>query len=556
MINRLKRPSALGFPWHGRASNGTLSTLSDGDKTITDRESWMPQGLALPVRSPVAPGVVRNTAQAAQDAALGHAYRDYSLLCGPRRSVNGGAELGMHAWVYADASGANWVVRLDAVKNGGAIDLTLTLSAVFGRLPAPAFTPRTLATLSWSPVLRSGYTGSTTVADVVASIDLNDEGMTAPAIDGARCLVNFRCTDDAIATELYRETTPAGSFGGVNTYRSLVGTVDITLSGIGDLASDGAGIAATMINDLDFNGLVSYAFDTDQIIEAGGIGGWEDISSGFPRPSDPTLGDQHTVVDAWQTSIIPPADHSNTNEYDYTAILYRAPHGDVTRRVENADNFLRTRVLGGGYSVTYNEEYTGAIGDGWDTLSCNGTSDTHIIETETDTVRRVETYNIFGHVIAWTRDKQMITQTVNHIEPPTPHMHTELCSNIDSSGVPNPAPDSGHNRINGVDITVPGEPGFETEIRIYSQNCVWLGGYMSHADDFGLKDFDEAVIIVDNAGGASAAWSGTRVETYSGPFGLPPDRQLRIAYDPGNGAIWTGQQTLGVAYTAPRWQYV
>ena len=562
----------IGMPWHGLATNNTLTTTSAGDKTVgNDALSKAAQivGGCVPVRHPAAPGANRNAAQQAHDAANGLEWRDYALLCGPGRHVNGApdAELGTLQFLYCDASGPTWVIRLEATPAGSSITFDVWLEAIFGRIGRErSFTPRKLATYVFTPDVPTWYTGGYTAADVVAEIDLNWINTLAFNPAGSQCFVNIFCRDDSINEDVYPETTPCGIKGNFNVSTALVGVLKIDIAGAGDLDNDGNGITATCVLDLAFEGglVTNRTTGTDPGATWSGFPcDYVNVTSGpacpAPLPLDCSNPTQVPYVRTTSGTLEPDAVGSNNgNSVAYDAILYRSPDGDVVREFDVFD-------LRHDWAVTVSGAYT----ETWTLTNCPGffhfcddwwaTSGSPVVggsavkadyETNFRDGTRIKV-TAFGEVVV-DIDYERVVNRIGCWSCAWITGATQTCT-----GPPY------WNEITSATINGQATPGtnfyLRHEVRQLAQNLHYAVDYHSRPADEANHDLNESVVGITDQGVASVIWSATRQDTYRPPnqstYDLPQLLNLVWSYQPVTGDETHGQLTLGVNYSGDVWQY-
>jgi len=231
MIRWHRNITAVGLPYHGKVVGSTLH-LPNGD---TMAHPSAADGAVWVVRNPLAPGAVRNTDQAASDAAAGREWRDYALLSGENRVI-GGQALGANAWLYCDGAGTAWVIDSSISGDGSNISVSIVLRSVFGRFhPEPA---------RYAAINRTLFSQSYSYASLgIAGMDL-DAGLigsaaTEPSLSGARVAFNIYLTAAS--------STPDFDVGYGGAQVSLGAVIELGLTGIGslDAATLGDGIGAS-----------------------------------------------------------------------------------------------------------------------------------------------------------------------------------------------------------------------------------------------------------------------------------------------------------------------
>lgn len=571
----IRQHTAIGMPFHGLAVNNILAKPG-GDKTICDpalSRTMQTVGQCVPVRHPQAQGATRNATQQANDAAAGMEWRDYALLCGPGRHINGGPALGTMQWLYCDPGGPTWIIRLDGVKAGGTITFDVWIEAIFGRLGrARAFTAQKIGTLAWSPDIPSWYGGGYTQADVVAAIDLDWINTLAFSQDGAECYINIFSFDQGINEDVYQETTPSGRKGDWNVFSALVGVAKVAISGSGDLGANGAGISANVTAELDYEGGIV----TSRIGSSGG-GGFIDMPCAFidvsavqdwpPYPGDGFPPDciEDTGTTTYSASLKNddvtgkgPVDSREGITAQHTAILYRTPDGDVVREFDyyvGRENWAVT--VSGGF-VEIHDLTNCAGGPSWGIAGMTPTG-----------------APIVGDYTTWTRDGYSVKVTVCGTVVTDVGYERVVqrdgfweCANTQSmpdgiwldSGRDSPYwTETASTTINGVE-TSPGTDIFAAhEVRQLAQNLHYVATYLSQADNESTRDLDEHVVGISDTGNASIVWSGTSIDTYRPGSSAMPDlpnlREIVWSYQPVTGEFIHGPRTLFVLYSGDVYQY-
>ena len=322
-MNKLPHFNALGMPWHGLASAGVLTTPA-GNKAITGN------GGAVVVRHPSAPGATRNTAQQARDTALGHVWRDYALLCGTTRAVNGRASLGGKAWLYCAPDGRTWVMTVEKTyTSGSSATFEIWRRELFGNFKADgpwSTTDEKVGEQVINFTLPAEYSGSTTAADVAANAHCNLATLIVPDPAGSTVYLH-------IATTFYDvyEATYAVYEGGL---RSVYAICEVSISGSGDVAASGTGISATFDVVDDYDALITYR-SADLTYGASAPSDWNDyttesviedhptppLSAGITYDQTDTCTPDSSTSYYWQ--------HGPVTSWR-KAVIYRTHIGDVT----------------------------------------------------------------------------------------------------------------------------------------------------------------------------------------------------------------------------------
>lgn len=310
----------MGMPWHGLADGGVLTTPLDGNKMVAG------DGGAVTVRHPSALGAVRNLAQQTKDAAYGHEWRDYALLCGTMRAVDGGPALGANRWLYCAPDGRTWVMSVEKAVSGATFTLEIWRRGLFGAFRIGGV-PHTIADqkvgqLDILFVLPGDYSGGETANSVAASAYLDRASCVVPNPAGSSVFVHVMADKDVFhATKISIEGDDAGTYA----------IVPVTISGSGDVNANGIGISA------NFGTVDRYEDLVDE--DNGSFGGpssqpsdWTDCQnfSDPPPPTDPqSAGLQYdqrfwTIWDFMGVQI-----GRNGPINNAVATVYRTHHGDV-----------------------------------------------------------------------------------------------------------------------------------------------------------------------------------------------------------------------------------
>lgn len=426
-MNGVRPVKWVGMPWHGLAVNGTLTTTIDGNKTISggNGPGYPGEGACVLVRHPSAPGAgSRTAAQLAEDAAHGYEWRDYALLCGPDRHVNGGPALGANAWIYIDPAGTPWRMTVESSAAGASVNVTIWRRALFGRFGrAYTITDEQVGSFVWTPQMPSWYTGGVTATMIAADAVFDDVVAMVPNADGSNLLINvYAGSTDAVA--VFPETEFTG--------RVLLGILDVTVSGTGDLQNTGIGIAAAIVEDARFEDdlvtLRTSIIDLDGSNDPSPL--WEVICTAptYP-PSEPTPAQ----ADANDTTELEHStsyggliqggltDYTRRIESASSAIVYRTHRGDVTRYRNSVSysRFIFTDPSGSRSSnATWEAYWDNPPGQGptprWRFLSCSPvtgqiTQDVRFEEYDELTI----TYNALGisESVAFIKDDKHDTIT-------------------------------------------------------------------------------------------------------------------------------------------------
>lgn len=587
-VNRFKAIKAIGMPYHGLATNGLLPTTDGtGDKSINQTGvDWY--GGAIYVAGPTAPGAVRNTEQLAHDAANGYEWRDYALLTGENKAINGAGDgLGNYQWIYADAGGASWLVRYEGIKAGANITFNVYLQELFGRFGRQrAFSAQLIQSLVWSPTIPSWYTAGTYgQSDVVTGIDLDWVNTLAFNADGSECYINIFSRNLSINQDVYPETTPSGINSGWNVSTALVGVVKVAISGSGDLDNNGNGITATVTADMDYEPDIVSARLYDP-----GTAGYTSMPCGFinvssviagciPYPglassgcADEVLIDvTRTFTGSLQNDGVTgkgPVDSVPGATVQYTATLYRTPDGDVVREFDLYNGRQNWTVsTSGGFTETFHLTNCSTTG---------GTFNPVCPEPWGYTGMTPSGAPIDGTYTTWTKDGFSITVTVCGSVVISDAHETVVqtdgcweCANTQSipGGVyltstcagPPYSTDTTTSTINGT-LTSPGTNIYQQhEVRVLSQNMHYLCTYTSQVNNEATHNMNEYFIGIDYTGSASNVHTDMQSSTYRPPSSAFPDidndRHLVFSYQPRTGDFINTHITLFVLYSGDTYQY-
>lgn len=566
-MNEVRPFHALGMPWHGLATNGQLTTAV-GTKTINYDTGGL-LGPCLTVRHPAAPGVSRNAAQIARDAAQGHEWRDYALLTGTDHNINGGPALGSDSWLYCDAGGATWVIRLEAVDNGATMAVNVWLDALFGRFHVDRpFSPQLLATLStWAPDIPTWYSGPTTVNDVIDQLNLTAAKCIAPSADGASCFINVFCDDDTISGDLYAETQPL-SIETQPTGFALVAVLEVAISGSGDITNNGAGITATLTENLGFEGgLVTNR--ERWISEAWGTPfSWDTAVTA--QPAAPSTNEcPATETDVYVFT----ASHTNQagdNPYstartgrEYDAILYKTPQGTVNRSlIEHIDSGYTSVTLEGAYSCTVDLSncvtdgpdflYDGGV-TGWYRTGCTQGATTLGSRTRTSTRKYWSlTVTVFGDVYQvetlsddWTEEHDLTQTFPGGQQFPN-------CGSLPSDD----SPTSGQSAtVNGQAVTGFPDMTVYHEVRMLAPNLVYLVQDYPQLAGTNRDMHEYTVGVLENGTTSEELNQATAHAPLATTRKIPDLRRLVWSWQPVSGESVSADFTLGINYSGDRYQY-
>lgn len=574
-MNRLIPYSEFGTPFHGLATNNLLPH-PHGDKTIgNDAASPFVQSIGgcIPVRHPAAPGANRNVYQQTRDTVEQQEWRDYALICGYEKTIEGipGTGLGNFQWLYCDANGGTWVVRLDYTKGTTDITFDVHLEEIFGRVGRTrSFSSSILDTFVWTPDIPSWYSGSYTLADVVSEVDLDWVNTLAFSPDGSECYVNIFCagttTAEDINLRVFVEATPQATIGGYgsNTSTALIGVLKIDLTGAGDLDNDGAGINCTITHDLTYeNGIVHNRIDN---VDTGGFSfnACDHVTLEYTNDVPTYTGDicpGYAFTGTFWTNGNPTNGSSGqyvVANFNFDVILYKTPDGTVLRHVEKSDIIDWELSISGTvveqfplWTCIGNPAYPSRL-NGWYWDGTTAHSGSNVIATlewiRTNT--KLARVTFFGG-----------TPVEDKVEEIEDGRNWRACATTPGDSNP-PAPftvttDTGE--INDVPSTPGTNLYFAHEVRQLAQNLHYLANYISQVNNEGVHDMKESAHVVNDQGTPSQLWSGSYTDSYRPAAAIypdfPNDRELVWSYQPVTGASTHGQMTLFAAYNGDVWQY-
>ncbi len=431
--NKLTPYTEIGMPFHGLSTNGTLPHPT-GNKTIPQPSIYGPCQV---IRHPIAPGVDRNTNQISHDNAKGLEWRDYALLTGPGHGVNGTAELGPNKWLYCDPGGNTWVINFTVydpgdpeqvthrtefvghqgfpVSNTGTLNnsqivFDLVLEEIWGRFgKVYEFTSRVIGNMTWTPDIPTWYGGAFTAADVVNAANFAHPESVVVNQAGSSAFVHVYCDSDTISGAVYPETQPIFNATNNNGF-ALVGIIEVTISGTGDLVNNGAGITSTVQDHLRYeSGLMltrTYTLEPETGTES-----WNIIKT-LPACPDPYPPEQLLSHDP-DFRVNNTGDSVGagpTNTWVDKAILYKTFAGQVTREVTRVNDaywdLSFTNTTNDIYNLSndlgsYPLRPIGCDGGGsseWALVSC--TVSGHIVRVYENGVinRTVVEYDVFGEI--------------------------------------------------------------------------------------------------------------------------------------------------------------
>jgi hypothetical protein len=558
----VKTYTQIGMPFHGRAEDGVLVTPA-GNKTVCN-ENFEYTRNCLVVRHPSAPGVTRSTEQLTHDTTQGHDWRDYALLCGRQRCVNGHEPgLGPDHWLYCDTSGPTWDVSITQTNNAGTIDFKLWLNNPFGRLGRQrSFTAQLLDTWTFTPSLPSWYGGSATVADVIAEVGFlvyqNDAGTAAVlnVIAGA-----------GIAPDVYEESC-YGDYTGALGGPALIATANIALSGNGDLDDNGNGITGTITADLDFETGIVTARESN----GSQLSGSASSDTAFAESADPDCptasNETLTYQKTWTPNGATPSASSTGEGFNYSAILMKTTEGTVTRS-------LRRKLGAGTISNWYTGSITGtfdlvegllgATGCGmfcttntgffWsiDACSWTGLAQRH---TKVDRYDYIDfEFNIFGEVFNYAYEYHYDDYTVYDMFP------TDFalcgCTGGYSPGVSTDTEVETYT-LNGVTLSGAGEVWHD--FRPFAPNAVYFAvDYTNGGGGSGTDcQFEERYILTADDGTVSQELTQdfSHVAFSSGVPQMPVNRHWVYSWQPVTEEfVSAARSSISASYSGTVWQY-
>lgn len=536
------------MPWHGLAVNGELTTLADGIKTITKSpDNFDEWGPCVVVRHPSAPGAsARTTEQLAKDATHGYDWRDYALLTGINKTVNGAVDLGAKSWLYIDPAGVTWLLRLDITANVNDVTFEVVRVAAFGRFGIQrTYSDTVIASLVWAPDIPSWYTGSVTAADVVQKIDVFRHYNLCPNEDGTLAYFNIHCFDFDYNRDLYLETTPMGEYTVGDNSRALIGVLKIDVSGTGDLDNNGDGVAATCVEHYTFEG----GLVTARVRELATVTGSyatitnTNLSSAPAYPGDPPPDVTEPFTEVQTLTV--QGQEKTDYKWQYSAILYVTPHGEVTR-TENDDYYEYKEYIEPQGQISYDWELknfldgpdysTKFVPYGWQYAYCVGWSGTTglVCYFRQGTYRnRTTSYSVFGVNVQLTyvqddwHDDDYIAETQDDCDGVAQYP-TGFRADRDQKS----------RTVDGVAITdTTANPTVLHQWRPLGQNEAWLAMYRSQTPgNVNEKEMEERLIVKPESAGAKVGWTGAYNSTHSwlnpSTPALPYVRQWIGSYQP------------------------
>lgn len=579
-MNKLKRFVYGGAPYHGLATNGTLTHAYAGTLSVSYDGGTNADliGPCVYVKNPTAPGLIRNTAQAAKDSAESMEWRDYALLTGVNRAFTGSpdAELGPFRWLYADPTGNTWRLNLAYAKDTDTITFEVHLDAIFGRFGVPrAFSSSLLASLVWSPDIPSWYTPGYTASDIVTAVNLDFNYTLAIAEDGSEVYVHIWCADATINAAVFKETT--AQVAGHNTARALIGVLKITLTGSGDLDASGSGITATLVENLAYEGGIvtgrtaSSAATPPSTITCDYI----QITATTDWPEFPGIDCTDTIFTTFDQVFSfsytgATSGSSAGDELAFSAILYRTPDGDVVRDFD---------LISGRQNWTFSA--CGSYTKTWHIANCAVSPYTYTTPAESGGWYYDPAATTYaGNAIA---GRLAVTEVNRHYEKITVCGTVSVESNLYQETltyfIDGPCADGGIGSglvvCSGYAI---GDAGVQSDTSTYNgastpntnfwlvpmecrqlaQNLMYVARYHSIPADEANQSMDEFHIGIDYQGTPSIVWSDSYTSTdRSGTYGdFPIARELVASYQPRTGAHAHATWNYASVYSGTTYQYV
>jgi len=531
-VKPFKKFEILGMPYHGAAVNGQLTT-ANGTLSIGGFGHD-----ALIARNPLAPGVSRTPAQQTSDTANGYEWRDYLILQGKSRQVNGADALGESRWLYCDSNGVPWIMSIEfATRAPGSASQGIEIwrRGVFGRFGRDYsnLTDELLLTFTWAPTLPTWYGGSRTIPELLDAGSLyNDAIAIVPSEDGASVYFNI-----ASGSGLWKEAFPdlfiTGQFN--PEARNICGLISITISGAGDLATTGAGIAAAASLTHDIADL--YLTRTVTNSDSGGSAGSETWtgSPGTIQQDGPPAEDYYPGNLDWTSNYVLGRDGDGQrvvlNETVIETLLYRTHEGDVTRYRLEQNNSTTTWTENGQYTETVNwtaRQLNPSLYI-WDYPSCvgNSTSNAYIINNVQTTERQREYFTAFGQVVGEFDAIKTYNQTAYGGCQVWPNDRCGGLVQFDP-GCGAPTQTSESYTINGIDYMGSSVPNFSDAdafvgIQLDAFNVVQTQTHWNQPNDT-TRNLERYIVTASQLHGAAIQY--TDISTYPKPgFGDPDANQ-------------------------------
>lgn len=492
---KIRTHTEVGMPFHGLATDG-VATIN-GEITAINGD-----GAAVLVRNPLAPGASRNAAQQTRDLDQGHEWRNYALLCGSSRAVNGGPELGSNAWLYIDGNGTPWRMTLEATPNGNQVDLMVWRRELFGRSgnrDYSAIVDEQVGSFTWYPELPTGYAGSSTLADVANLALCNNAEAITPNKTGSLLYINIHTRNSALS-DVFAATRSGG--------RSLLSVLTISVSGSGNIATTGAGISASVTQTHAYNAdLVVTDVDTFTGEPQGvwAIQGNSCIPAAPPSFLGETTVVTHTAGPVLQSGLT--VGKRNWGVIEREGIVHVCHEGAITRRVKNETYLRFVSQQGGSFSVDIT--YT-AIDNGqdlvWSFTSCaNESLDIYEVLGAGGTFRNlVQSVNIFGTLYEFEEYWEQVANGDRHYDDTYNN-----CGCAASNSDPN-TPVGGDFTtftVNGVSYPTTGvdEVAPVMDVKFQANNLFLVRGHYRKSDNV-TRDVREYAVAVGEAG-ASEIWT-------------------------------------------------
>jgi len=404
-MNRLIPPQDIGMPYHGLALNGQATV---GLKTVSVNGT----GPCTVVRHPSALGNRRNIQQQTRDGTLGFEWRDYALLCGYNRAVNGGPEIGAGSWLYCDPAGSTWLMKIQQSIIDNTPDVTnqktrleVVCQSLFGRFGRTGPDPFVLATLDWVPTFPSWYISGPVEPYMMANnLICSNELAVVPNQDGSNVIINAHTTNGTIIDEVYVE---AQAHLDNNQRYALVGVLRVEVSGSGDLDT-GAGLSATLAVEDEYEALVvdrtvilnysdPYPVFSAPFVDVSPESVWGP-ADGYPEDTIKEI----TTTSTWQLDSGSTTFRRNVTSTDTRAVIYRRHEGNIVREYirEYAIDWYQNRTGTFSQTTTWRAVSQPGGGKSWEFEACRDESnDRGYTQTATEVDRLYEQYDIFGTVV-------------------------------------------------------------------------------------------------------------------------------------------------------------
>lgn len=280
MINGFRPMLSLGSPHHGLTTNDTYELGPNGSQAIATRPAGATFGPCIPIRHPQAPG--KKPWQSDDN------YRDWGQYIGHTRSINGvdgGGGIGWNRWLYCDPStNATWIMRMEYTENAASVDFEIWVDGLFGRFgkqyPMAAIK---LADYNWVPEIPS-WNVSDTAASIVAHTAWGASVQLAIRDDGSRVYFHIYTRPGDVSGKSYIASSETGHNWGLLSGIALAEILQFDISGSNQPSGGASNLSAIITRAATYEGGIVQAYD-------------------------------YTAPDV-----------------SHTALLYRSPHGDVTRQ--------------------------------------------------------------------------------------------------------------------------------------------------------------------------------------------------------------------------------